>query len=167
MVITLKGLAQLSERTAEARRRIADSFESSAVQVNGHVAWGQFLDAPRKAGQFGIYGTSAAIQVLAASGHGVNSPLISRALTALPALKASAKGKNLYDDTDLSITFKIAAILQAAQPGQLHFKSEEPAEKLLLSQLIERHGWGNYHGTTDQDDSPRDCSEAESKLPRI
>jgi hypothetical protein len=154
-VITLKGLAQLSERTVEARRRIADTFERSAVQVNGHVAWGQFLDAPRKAGQYGIYGTSAAIQVLSASGHSVNSPLISKALTALPALHASDQATNFYDADDLSITFKNSAILEAAQPGEVEFKNEEPAEKLLLGQLLEGHGWGNYHDATDEDDSPR------------
>ena len=154
-MLSLKGLDHLSKRAVESQRRLTELVERSAVPIDGYVAWGQFLDAPRKAGQYGLYGTSAAIQVLAASGHSANSPLISKALAALPEIEANRQNKILYDETDLLITFKEAAILEAAQPDKVQFVNKEPIETILLNQLIDRHGWGNYSDANDQDDSPR------------
>jgi hypothetical protein len=154
-MITSNGLTRLSKRASESRRHLADLFEKSAVRIDSAVAWGQFLDAPRKAGQFGVYGTSAAIQVLSAFGHTPNSPLLSKALAALPEVEPRGENESLYDSTDLSITFKEAAILDAAQPGQAQFSYQESIETILLSQLIDGHGWGNYYDPSDQDDSPR------------
>ena len=155
MTATIKGLDRLARRVVEAQSSLVHLVEQSALHLDGAVTWGQFLDSPRKVGQYGIYGTSAAIRILAGADHTENSPLISKALRALPEVGPSDLSERIYDSTDLAITFKVTAILDAAQPQRLKFESVEPIETRILAQVIDGHGWGNYHDTADQDDSPR------------
>ena len=146
---------KLARRTDEAQRRIADLIERSALSIRGYNAWGQFLDAPRRTSQYGLYGTSAAVQVLAASGYSGESPLVSRALAAIPGLTSSTQSSPLYDEFDLSLTFKETAIIDACQPNKTNFVYTEPIEEILLNQLIDGRGWGNYCKGPDQDDTPK------------
>jgi hypothetical protein len=94
----------------------------------------------------------------------MGSPLISKALAALPGLASSKQSGSFYDETDLALTFKEAAIIDACQPNNEHFAYTEPIEETLLGQLIDGHGWGNYYGGGDQDDSPRILPTAHALL---
>jgi hypothetical protein len=154
----------LARHVGESRRRITELIEESALSINGYIAWGQFLDAPRKTSQYGLYGTSAAVQILAASGYSTANPLISKALAAIPGLASIKQDSLLYDNTDLALTFKEAAIIDACQPNEKEFVFTEPVEEMLLGQLIDGHGWGNYYDGNDQDDSPKILPTAHALL---
>ncbi|GLH95599.1 hypothetical protein [Phytohabitans aurantiacus] len=164
MAVTIKGLDRLAKRAIEAETVLVRRVQRSAIHNGDIVAWGQFLDDPRRVRQFGIYGTSAAVRILAGAGHTENSPLISRALRALPEVEPRDTTEDLYDATDLSITFKVASLVEAAQPQRERFEKVEPIETRLISQVIDNRGWGNYSDHTDQDDAPRLLPTAHAML---
>jgi hypothetical protein len=68
----------------------------------------------------------------------------------------SAGTATIYDRTDFGITFKLASVLAADEPGKAEFENMEPAEDALRRSVIDAHGWGHYHyGEASRDTAPR------------
>jgi hypothetical protein len=73
MIWSRRQLASLAKQSATALRRIEDLIAKQASSVNGKEVWGQFLDQAHTENQYGIYGTSSAVQILALAGTGPRS----------------------------------------------------------------------------------------------
>jgi len=128
------------------------------------LAWGQFLDGPRQESQFGIYGTSAAIQVLAAAGFPPENRLIAQALEGLPLVEPRSEAEKRYDPADTFLTHKAAFLLSAAQPGADHFTGREPIMDRILDRIIDSRGWGDYAFPEGQDNVPNILATATTLL---
>jgi hypothetical protein len=165
MIWSQRGLQRLDQRVAEARKRIEDLFSSTSIEVDSIVAWGQFLDAPRQQGQYGIYATSAAIQVLTAAGYPPSHRLIQKALEGLPLVEPHPEVEKYYDPDDRGILYKEAFLLSASQPGAQYFAEREPICQAILSRIIDSRGWGDYAFPERSDDVPRLMPTVSALLP--
>jgi hypothetical protein len=165
MIWSQRGLRKLDQRVAEARKRIEDLFASTSIEVDSIIAWGQFLDAPRQQGQYGIYGTSAAIQVLTTAGYPPNHRLIEKALEGLPLVGPHPEVDKYYDPDDRGILYKDAFVLSASQPGAEYFEEREPVGQVILSRIIDSRGWGDYVFPEKSDDVPRLMPTVAALLP--
>lgn len=137
---TERGLKQLVGRANEARRLIVAAVVAAA-QADGHVYWGQFLDQPRQAGQRGIYGTCASIEILLSNGYSNSSELVANSVTDLPLLGG---GASYTDATDIGLVFKVAAIVTAARWLESNLTMSNPAVTRLIEMTVDDRGWGNY-----------------------
>jgi hypothetical protein len=165
MIWSQRGLRRLDQRVAEARKRIEDLFSRTSIEVDSIVAWGQFLDAPRQQGQYGIYATSAAIQVLTAAGYPRSHRLIQKALEGLPLVEPHAEAEKYYSPDDRGILNKEAFLLSASQPGAEYFAQREPTGQAILSRIIDSRGWGDYAFPEKSDDVPRLMPTVAALLP--
>lgn len=154
VIQTRRGIRKLAQQASEAMSRIEGLFSRTALSIDGMVAWGQFLDAPRQESQFGIYGTAAAIQVLAAAGVPPQNRLIAHALEGLPFVEPRGDSEKRYDSADVFLTHKAAFLLSAAQPGSPEFTTREPIEDRILERLIDSRGSGDFAFPEGQDDVP-------------
>jgi hypothetical protein len=155
MIWSQRGLRKLDQRVAEARKRIEDLFSSTSIEIDSIVAWGQFLDAPRQQGQYGIYATSAAIQILTTAGYPRSHRLIQKALEGLPLVEPHPEVEKYYDPDDRGILYKEAFLLSASQPGAEYFTEREQIGQVILSRIIDSRGWGDYVFAEKSDDVPR------------
>lgn len=138
-------------QAATDRTRLASRIEQTAIKPRvGVAAWGQFVDGPRNVEQFGIYGTSASVQLLLESGFTKDSPIIRDALGGLRSYFSGPTIDNLYDDQDLDITFKIACALEASSAADMT-QNVRNGEKRLRTMIIDHKGWGDHSG----DSAPR------------
>ncbi len=144
---TPRTVHKLESRASAAAKRIEDLIQRTAMERGAAVAWGQFLDGPRAAEQYGIYGTTAAVRILASRDYTLANGLVRRALLGLPEVEPRDASESMYDLEDLSLTLKTAALLSASAPGEKWFTSREQVADRLLTQLIDDQGWG--HTTTD------------------
>jgi hypothetical protein len=164
VIWTRRGIRRLGQKATEAMRRIEDLFSRTVLNIDGLLAWGQFLDGPRQQNQFGIYGTSAAIQVLAAAGFPPENRLIEQALEGLPLVDPRSEAEKRYDVADAFLTHKAAFLLSAAQPGGNHFTIREPIEDRILDRIIDSRGWGDYAFPQGQDNVPNVLATATTLL---
>ena len=141
----------------DAQAKIRDRVtEAKHILDSEHVAWGQFLDGDRNQQQFGVYGTSAAIAILAASGVDPGNPDITKAAATIPFIVDSNTALTRHDDNDVSSTFKVAAALEAVRPEEDNLNPTPEAALYLIEGIVDHKGWGNYYiSSTVRDNAPR------------
>lgn len=140
--------------------RLAEHFRDSMQRVDG-APWGQYLDyLPETARpQHGIFGTAAALQVLAVANALEYEPQINNGLESLPLLTplpdsgVSIGYRSHYESKgDLRATHKVAALVDVASTlscctecaaGQT--LDSETATRALLD-LRQRTGWPDHSG---------------------
>ncbi len=119
-------------------------FERGIIHIDDNkCAWGQFLDVTRDNTQYGVYGTSAGIEVLILAGYSGDHEIISNAINLFseaykdPTCRFYKKG-NMNN-------YKMAFWVELIEPG----KKEIDEKNLLLDDLIKNkivgQGWGNYY----------------------
>lgn len=127
--------------SAQARSTIVAKMAAEAVPCHHGTRWGQFLDTSRDDSQYGIYGTTAAIEVLVAGGYSTTQPPISDALGGLPLVGGTGTG---YTPADTELVFKVASIASATNPGTGEVPISAPAVDRLLEMRVDSRGWGHY-----------------------
>lgn len=158
-------VTKLRQAALDAQATIAKLVDDSGTRLSGDsTVWGQFLDAPRNAAQHGVYGTSAAIQILTSAGHPSTNSSILGARKWMPGLEPDPSSPGV-DPTDTGLTIKLAAAVSAAEvDSQGEYVRTEAAEDQLISQVIDDNGWGNYYYTDGTDSTARPLPTAHALL---
>ena len=158
-------LPALRRASETARTAIADKCITGTVRPPMDpqaYAWGQYLEirdrsVQRTLGdQFGIYGTSAAIQILAAQSPTGNSERLHGSAQVLPLVIKDSKNRHpeFYEyfarKCDLTVAYKLSSLLDAANALEPlsetgHFEVNKQA---LVDRLLELKclgvGWPDY-----------------------
>ncbi|WP_036970205.1 hypothetical protein [Promicromonospora kroppenstedtii] len=130
--------ADLDQQIRAARRKLGGSITSAARLTPAHVmVWGQFADAPARALQTGVYGTSTAAMLLAARGRDMTSTV-----RLLPGVTEPSSAE--FDVSDLLITHKASAVVEALSAVRYPGAHATAACLTLLSGVIDRQGWGHH-----------------------
>jgi hypothetical protein len=153
--IQAKELVQLKELSRQARIVIAKTFADYPVHPNnnrGLIGWGQYLDLRRKqlSEQFGIYGTSAGLQILSMHNPNLYSELIDGARLILPLV--TPQPPDAADDIhdyfrrkgDLQVTYKVAALADAYRPELETVNDTIPVAETLADLRSQGGGWGYF-----------------------
>jgi hypothetical protein len=135
------------------------------------VGWGQYLDDEHRTGQqWGLYGTAAAVQILAlltrAAGNlAADNPLIAGALRLLP--EDPDQGHELLEQKraqhDFANVLKLAAIAEALRPdaGQIPADLEPAIVRRLRDLALAEGGWTTRpEGTAEREVRERDLATA-------
>lgn len=101
------------------------------------MVWGQFADAPARTSQTGIYGTSAAVTMLAARGRDLASTV-----SLLPGVTDAPT--DVFDASDLFITHKASAVVEALVAVGHPEALTTTACSQLLSGIVDGQGWGHH-----------------------
>jgi hypothetical protein len=136
-------------RMDAARHQLVRTIENSALHVQDHLVWGQFADGLIHTRQFGIHGTSAACATLARHGR-----VPWRTLELLPEASLKDPLVRLFDDTDLVITLKVTAIVEALVDAEVPDLGLRPVVRRLLGDVLDGRGWG-WHSIRAEPDHPR------------
>lgn len=165
MLWTAGRVARLKGRAGEAQARIRD------LVVNGLItgsptgyAWGQFLDEASQSTQYGIYGTSACIQILVAADYPASQPVIRGASEILDSVLRDEHNPSRQDG-DISVVYKVAYLAEAIQPDQHEIRLESPPMDELVRRALPGGGWGEYfYSPDDHDPHPRVVATAAALL---
>ena len=111
--------------------------------------WGQFVDVPARSRQFGIYGTCAAISVLARHGRDTRP-----SLRILPQIDPESATDPRFDASDLLLTFKVTAIVESLGVSKLAGADEQPIVRTLVDGVVDDQGWGD-HFVASEPEPPR------------
>ena len=162
MFWTRRKIRQLIARVNEAQGRIRELFLNHVVTVDAtHKAWGQFIDEETN-NQYGIYGTSAGIQVLTMAGYAPEHEIVAKASRILnEAFIDDAAGSKFQRKRDPALLYKIAAISEAACSGTLEVKEFCYPMDELANRILPNQGWGEFfYSDEDKDTHPRVLSTA-------
>ncbi|WP_454853157.1 hypothetical protein [Promicromonospora soli] len=130
--------SDLEQRVRGARRRLGETIIAAARLTPGHdMVWGQFADAPARASQTGIYGTSAAVTMLAARGRDLTATV-----SLLPGITDSPAA--VFDASDLFITHKASAVVEALVAVDHPDVRSTTACLRLSSGIVDGQGWGHH-----------------------
>lgn len=132
-----------------ARHRLARTIDDAALRVQDHLVWGQFADGLIHTDQYGIHGTSAACATLARHGR-----VPWRTLSLLPEASFRTPAVLLFDETDLVITFKVTAIVEALVDAGATDLESRPVVQRLVDSMLDGRGWG-WHSVQAEPDRPR------------
>lgn len=145
-----RDLPDLRRRVSTAQASLLATLDGAAqVSPQGCPVWGQFVDVPARSRQFGIYGTCAAVTVLARHNRDTRPTL-----RILPQIEPESATDPRFDASDLLITFKVAAIVEALGVSRLADAGEQPIVQTLVNGLVDDQGWGD-HFVTSEPESPR------------
>jgi hypothetical protein len=160
---------KLIARSGTARQQIAAQFVKGVVRPPEDpklYAWGQYLEvrgqtAQRSLGNhYGIYGTSAGVQVLTMQSFGQYREVVTSGARVLPLVlrdveRNESVHRRFVEKGDLNLVYKLSALLDAARV--LHtgrnVQGLEPDIEGILQRLLEiRHpdaGWPDYKSSED------------------
>jgi hypothetical protein len=165
-------LNEVAGRATTAAVRIVDRLEAAAIDPpeapapDDAKAWGQYLDDEhRTADQWGFYGTSAAVQVLAlkqramATDPEADVRLIELALKQLPADPQTTDPRFDQKRTkgDFENIIKLAFIADALLPGSDYVEADPPPP--VIAEIIDRAVDGQFWSSRLPDDPDRRTKE--------
>lgn len=158
-------VADLRKSALDAQSAIAKVVDSSASRLTtGSTVWGQFLDATRRSTQHGIYGTSAALQILTESGSPQTNVTVQEGRGWMPGISPRPEAPGV-DPTDNGLTMKLAAAVCCAEMNEAgKYARVEPAEEQLIAHIIDGSGWGHYFFAGDADSMARTLPTAHALL---
>lgn len=156
--VSRRRVSILAKSSQECDERLRKTIRNSSKVVADHELWGQFLDDDSN--QVGVYGTSAAICIMATDEQ--LRPRCKQSLMVLPGIEDGQTsavvngavpsdggmqqlppvGASGLDKSDLNLTLKCTAILDAAVAvtGDLILAAEVIG--VLKSGFLENRGWG-------------------------
>lgn len=135
---------------SRARHTLAELVRAEAVKKDGKFFWGQWLDTARNHDQKGVYGTSAAIELLVSNG---DNPATEPILSALAGLPVSGTG-NTYASEDSDLVFKVAAIVHACAEACGPLEINHPAVQRLIGMRVSDRGWCGYSAARAREGVP-------------
>jgi hypothetical protein len=150
--VETREIAVLRESCQQARNRIAQLFLDCVVPTGYDpdvMAWGQYLDLRRRglSRQFGIYATSAGVQVLAVHDRAVHATLVASAIQALPLLDGGGPTHTrgyFIGKGDLDIVYKVTALVDAISPHAAVVGGRHPAVEHLMAMRRDGGGWPDF-----------------------
>jgi len=146
-MVTRRRVNPLKETSERVRGKIESLFTRACTKVDGNFVWGQWLGEQGSVPQYGIYGTSAAIQVLV-TGHSTDQAVIRSACQRLDQM--STEPSDPFEiKGDLDVSFKLAAIVQAQFVAQWKSSVLNQVIEKLLTHKISEKGWGCGQGDTE------------------
>ena len=159
MIPTRKNIERLQKDAISAKGHITKLFLDWSVDLSGgKKAWGQFLDKPRDNTQYGIYGTSAAVQVLGGADTSKDHEAIKGALRYIYGILEED------DNEDRYLLFKLAYIADLMafyDNGNGYNKVAD----ILKSRILGNRGWGYYFVNSEvKDPSPNIVATAAAML---
>lgn len=177
-------LSSLRRASETARTAIAEKCIKGMVRPSIErqaYAWGQYLEirgrsVQRSLGeQYGIYGTSAAIQILAIQSPSGHLDLLHRSSPVLPLVIKGTRGQysslheHFIKKLDLTVAYKLSSLLDAAnsleplsRPTDFDVDKQKLVET-LLSLRISGAGWPDYK-SADEWQSPNTHATAVALL---
>jgi hypothetical protein len=146
----------LQNKTSEGLMLIKKLFTNASIQLDeSRVAWGQFLDDSRDNNQYGIYGTSAGIQVLTHCGYPPENRVIIGANKVLNEVFED-KDNIFCKKGDQFVLYKLAYLTEAWCSSKVEGEADCPAIIEILNRALPGQGWGEYYvSPTDRDAHPR------------
>ncbi|GAA2218876.1 hypothetical protein GCM10010413_06150 [Promicromonospora sukumoe] len=135
--------------TTAQTRLLATLDNAAQVTPQGSPVWGQFVDVPARSRQFGIYGTCAALSVLARHDRDTRPTL-----RVLPQIEPESATHPRFDASDLLLTFKVTAIVEALGVSKLSDAKDQPIVRTLVDGLVDDQGWGD-HLVSSEPEPPR------------
>ena len=156
MVWTQLKVKQLIEESKQARGVIEALFMrdiSSISEAEGKWAWGQFFDDVRDHKQYGIYGTSAGIQVLLMAGHGNQHRYIVGARKLLAhAYTNHTEDNRFFSQHHFDRLYKLSALVEQEYAGDDRVGTADPAIQDLIGRILPDHGWGDFYNSESDKD---------------
>jgi hypothetical protein len=134
----------------QARDLLVEKILNARGGQNGATYWGQFLDDSRQHDQRGVYGTTAAIELLSEHGYGADQEPIKTAIEGLPLIGTGTA----YRSHDQNLVFKVAAIVHACGMTSGTLDLSHPAASRLIEMRVDDRGWGGYSSPADHDTTP-------------
>jgi hypothetical protein len=144
----------LQARAAQALGLIRDLFINNVIDVGAEKrAWGQFFNESKAEKQYGIYGTSAGVQVLSMAGYAPNHAFIAGASRLLKAALEDQTDSNLfYRKKDIALVYKLAYIAEAVAVEQEIINVDCPPMDELMKRVLPAQGWGEFYYSEDNKD---------------
>ena len=149
-VVSQRQIKKAAADATRARDLLVEGILNARGGQNGETYWGQFLDDARQHDQRGVYGTTAAIELLSEHGYGADQEPIKSALEGLPLIGSGTA----YRPHDQNLVFKVAAIVHACGIANGALDLAHPAAARLIEMRVDDRGWGGYSSTTDHDTTP-------------
>lgn len=162
MMWTKRSIQQLQGLAGQTKSCIRELFIRTAIPLDDkRRAWGQFLDESRDNTQYGVYGTSAGLQVLTLSEYSVDNTLIAGAILTLQDIFEVAPGDRVFlEHDDIFILYKMAYLAEATNPGQGSLSACKPVSEIIENVLPEM-GWGEFfYSDREKDEHPKAVSTA-------
>jgi hypothetical protein len=152
MIWTRRQITKLQTNSIEAQAQIVRLFERAIIYLGENkCAWGQFLDVTRDNTQYGVYGTSAGIEVLIFGGYKRDHEIISKAINLFtesftdPVSRFCKKG-------DVINNYKMAFWIESIEPDKKEVDEKNPLMEELIKRKIVGQGWGDYYISRDNHD---------------
>ena len=144
MILGPKQATRLESRARNSELTVRDLILNTEIRLaNDLRVWGQYLDTARQTRQHGIYGTSAAIQILIRCGLESDDTDVTDALAALPL---DPSDHSIFDAEDQSINYKCFFIYAAASCVDADGEALKRYETLLAGRRVGNRGWGDFAG---------------------
>lgn len=134
---------ELKEYLSNLAQRFEDVAQNQTLVLNAQ-GWGQFLDAPKRHRQIGLYGTAAGVIVLALAERG-QSILMQQAVTFLVHVwehHEAEKSYHKYLVQNLRLAILNLALRVSKSPGTDSVCSQ--IEEVLMERILPSGLWGNY-----------------------
>lgn len=150
-------IKKLKERSMQARGRIQDLFTAHVVRLpNNERAWGQFFNENTANQQYGIYGTSAGVQVLSQSGYDAEHEHVAGGCSVLTSALENPEDSRFQQKGDIGLLYKVAFIAEACPPGGRTVTTNSQPMDELIRRRLPNTGWGEfYFSEADKDVEPK------------
>jgi len=149
-VLLDRQVGDVANQAARARVLLATRVRNSTITKSGQSCWGQWLDNARAHDQSGVYGTTAAIEILIANGSAPDQEPVESAIDGLPI---SGNGNQRKPQDEL-LVFKVAAIVEACGIAHGRLELTHSAVKRLIEMRADDNGWGGYCSEHSRDNTP-------------
>jgi hypothetical protein len=134
------------ETAKTAASKIQKLTSRTAVgNVSGQAAWGQFLDDQRDQQQTGVYGTSAAVELLTIAGAPAAAGVLPLARATLDSTDDVGQSSLFNDPEDPFIVHKLAALAECTPPP-VPSSPLSGAAAVLVERMAPGGGWADYVG---------------------
>lgn len=149
MLWTAGRIEPLKRGAAEAQGKIKDLVINGSSPTGD--GWGQWLDGVSPGAEPGIYGTSACMQILVASGYLASNEVIDKPSRNLDAVFAE-ENNQFRRDGDVDVVYKVSYLAEAFHLEKCEIKSASPPMDELSDRALEGGGWGEYFCSRDDHD---------------
>lgn len=161
MLWSYSRVKHLKDRAKQSQGQIQNLFIRNVIQLPGNKrAWGQFFN--ENSGQYGIYGTSAGLQVLLQAGYSSEDDFVRGSSQVLEEAWSDQRNSNrFFKKRDTALIYKLAYLAEACAPSlPVVNESCSPMDE-LIKRCLPSGGWGEfYYSETDRDGEPKIISTA-------
>ena len=139
-------IRRLLEQARQAHGVIESLFLTDVMSEDDDKwAWGQFFHDIREHKQYGIYGTSAGIQVLLMAGHGLQNKYVVGARKLIEEAYTSRNDANrFYKDHHFDRVYKLTFLIEAECADLDRVEDPTASVEDLIGRILPEQGWGEF-----------------------